>query len=328
MAKRPFMPLFCEDFLSAVRSAGLTPEEIGTYTILLTTMWVKGAKLPNNAERLARIAGLTAHRFGKIWANLQQFFYIDEAGDLRQARMMEEWENADRVSAARSAAVGQRADRKAKSSPANGDLFAENLEKNCEVAKPIFEAIPLKTLEPSSTIDDNSSQFTEEEERISDSPVFSNEKTYESARPTLRVVEGGAGGVDRCPGDERTCYVGGEEPHFRCGTSACGREKAAPTPDAVAWSRGVAVLTGQGRMTEPAARRFFGRLLGQHHLAAHRLLAPIGECEASGTHDPQGYLTASAKARGKAAAEAEPRKYGRQPDGSYIHADGTVARNY
>lgn len=71
------------------------------------------------------------------------------------------------------------------------------------------------------------------------------------------------------------------------------------TPDQRAWREGVALLTSSGRMQEPAARRFFGRLLKDNRLEPYRLLASITAAEVKGTQDPQAYLTAAAKRIGQ-----------------------------
>lgn len=78
-------------------------------------------------------------------------------------------------------------------------------------------------------------------------------------------------------------------------------ERAAPPqelgPNALAWSRGVALLTTAGRMPQARARSLFGRLLrGPPPLEARELLAAIASAEANGTQDPQAYLSRAARA--------------------------------
>lgn len=62
-----------------------------------------------------------------------------------------------------------------------------------------------------------------------------------------------------------------------------------------AWRRGVELLSTAGRMAEPKARQFFGKLLRDSQLEGCDLLASIVAAEGTGTADPQGYLTAAAR---------------------------------
>lgn len=75
--------------------------------------------------------------------------------------------------------------------------------------------------------------------------------------------------------------------------------KASVTLDQRAWREGVALLTANGRMQDKTARSFFGRLLRDHKLEPHQLLATITAAEVKGTADPQGYLKAAAKRIGQ-----------------------------
>ena len=81
-------------------------------------------------------------------------------------------------------------------------------------------------------------------------------------------------------------------------------------PDKRAWADAVALLTERGRMTEARARSFFGGLLKTHGLAAKDMLASVGAGIANGTQDPTAYLTAAAKAKGRAPANAPQRDAG------------------
>lgn len=66
-------------------------------------------------------------------------------------------------------------------------------------------------------------------------------------------------------------------------------------PNAFAWSQGVAILTGQGGMTEAKAKSFIGGLLKANALEARDLLGLFGSAIAKGTTDPKPYLTQGAK---------------------------------
>lgn len=80
----------------------------------------------------------------------------------------------------------------------------------------------------------------------------------------------------------------------------------AETPDKRAWREAVALLTASGRMKEPAARAFFGKLLRDHKLEPYRLLPSITAADLKGTPEPQSYLTAAAKRLGASEA-AQPK---------------------
>lgn len=78
------------------------------------------------------------------------------------------------------------------------------------------------------------------------------------------------------------------------------------TPDQKAWREGVSLLTAGGRMTEKAARGFFGKLLKTYKLEPYRLAPSILKAQNTGTLDPQGYLTGCAKALSLNEPDAKP----------------------
>lgn len=78
------------------------------------------------------------------------------------------------------------------------------------------------------------------------------------------------------------------------------------TPDQRAWREAVLLLTANGRMTEKAARSFFGKLLSVHKLEPYRLAPSILKAQNTGTQDPQGYLTGCAKALASQGPDAPP----------------------
>lgn len=81
-----------------------------------------------------------------------------------------------------------------------------------------------------------------------------------------------------------------------------------PLPSKKAWSDAVALLIGQGRMSTPQARTFFGKLLSANGLEASDLLSAVGEAYANCTTDPQGYLTKAAQARARRRASGPPKR--------------------
>ena len=71
-------------------------------------------------------------------------------------------------------------------------------------------------------------------------------------------------------------------------------DSSAPDPDKKAWDDALALLIGAGT-PDKAARSFFGRLLSANKLRARDMLGSIGAAIASGTPDPQSYLTKAAR---------------------------------
>lgn len=96
---------------------------------------------------------------------------------------------------------------------------------------------------------------------------------------------------------------GGED-----GDSVSDETGASPPldPDKMAWDDALAVLKARGRMTEPAARKMFGKLLGANGLQARDLLASVNQCIATSTPDPQAYLTRAAQAVAKRRGGGSP----------------------
>ena len=70
-------------------------------------------------------------------------------------------------------------------------------------------------------------------------------------------------------------------------------------PNKEAWRRGPAVIAMAGRTSNAGARQLFGKLLRDHGLEARDLLPAVVKAEGLGTADPQGYLTAAARALAK-----------------------------
>lgn len=91
----PFMQLYVADYLGDTRH--LTTEQHGAYLLLLMTMWRSDGRLPNDAKKLARIAGCTASRWSKIAGDVLAFFEVDGA-ELFNVRLMFELEKASEKS--------------------------------------------------------------------------------------------------------------------------------------------------------------------------------------------------------------------------------------
>ena len=91
-----------------------------------------------------------------------------------------------------------------------------------------------------------------------------------------------------------------------------GAAGALPTDhDAEAWRQAVALLSGQGGMTEIKARPFFGRLISLHKIEPRDLLPSLAKATVTGTQDPQGYLAKAAEAVARRRVEdAKPKRVG------------------
>jgi hypothetical protein len=86
-----------------------------------------------------------------------------------------------------------------------------------------------------------------------------------------------------------------------------GGEAAEPDFDREAWTIAVAVFTEQGAMTEPNARRLFGKMLSTSGLQAKDMLPSLVSARVTQTRDPQSYLTRSAEAIAKRRTPAKPK---------------------
>jgi uncharacterized protein YdaU (DUF1376 family) len=72
MAALPYMPLYVADYLAD--AAHLTTLQHGAYLLLIMNYWQRGAPLPNDDAKLARIAGMELRSWKRIRAELQPFF--------------------------------------------------------------------------------------------------------------------------------------------------------------------------------------------------------------------------------------------------------------
>lgn len=79
--------------------------------------------------------------------------------------------------------------------------------------------------------------------------------------------------------------------------------------DATGWLSAVKVLTGQGGLSEPDARRFFGRLLAQNKLLARDMLPSCAGALVNATQDPKAYLTRAAAGVSKRRTEGSAAKH-------------------
>jgi uncharacterized protein YdaU (DUF1376 family) len=84
MAALPYMPLYVADYLAD--AAHLTTLQHGAYLLLIMNYWQRGAPLPDDDAKLARIAGLDLRTWKRNRAELLTFFSCVD-GALRHSRI-------------------------------------------------------------------------------------------------------------------------------------------------------------------------------------------------------------------------------------------------
>lgn len=95
------MQLYVADYLGDTRH--LSTEQHGAYLLLLMSMWRAGGRLPNDDQKLARIAGLSLTKWRRIAGDVMEFFTI--VGDeITQKRLASEIEKAKEKSQKRAIA--------------------------------------------------------------------------------------------------------------------------------------------------------------------------------------------------------------------------------
>lgn len=175
MANKPdvWMPLFIADYRNA--TVDLTTEEHGAYLLLLMAMWSNGGRLPNDAERLRRIALCSKWRWKFVWDRVSRFFdpLTDHDGEfITQKRLVEEWEKAKSINESRKKGGKITAEKRwnqatAQHSSATNELIAQ------AVAPPLLEGRPSPP----------QSQITDPDQRSS--PYKSPPLTLVSEEPVL-----------------------------------------------------------------------------------------------------------------------------------------------
>jgi len=92
MAETPIMPLYTDALLAD--TAHLAPDEFGAYMRLLVAMWRSPEpRLPNDAARLSRIAGVGPKRWATMWPVLVEFFIVT-GPQITQKRLLREKDKA------------------------------------------------------------------------------------------------------------------------------------------------------------------------------------------------------------------------------------------
>ncbi|WP_288192709.1 DUF1376 domain-containing protein [uncultured Phyllobacterium sp.] len=110
MSERPFMQLYVSDFVGD--TLHLSPEQVGSYMLLLMAMWNARGSLPDDDVKLARIARLSVKKWRFIGPDVMAFFHRSEGG-ITHNRLARELEKSERKSESRSAAGKEGATAKA-----------------------------------------------------------------------------------------------------------------------------------------------------------------------------------------------------------------------
>jgi uncharacterized protein YdaU (DUF1376 family) len=74
MAALPYMPLFVADYLAD--TAHLTTQQHGAYMLLIMNYWQRGAPLPDDDARLAKIARVGPREWSRMRDTISEFFSI------------------------------------------------------------------------------------------------------------------------------------------------------------------------------------------------------------------------------------------------------------
>src|SRR5688572_9182603 len=76
MSDRPFMQLYTSDFLGDTQF--LSAEYVGSYLLLLMTMWNNDGWLDFDEVTLARVSRLTVEEWRLAWTKLGRFFDVED----------------------------------------------------------------------------------------------------------------------------------------------------------------------------------------------------------------------------------------------------------
>lgn len=101
MPSKPVIQFFFSDF--AGDTLGLSDAEVGSYLLLLGAMWNAGGYLPNDSNRLRRIARCPPRYWAERWAVLLPFFQIAAQG-ITNGRLLDDLAHVEATQAKRSQA--------------------------------------------------------------------------------------------------------------------------------------------------------------------------------------------------------------------------------
>jgi uncharacterized protein YdaU (DUF1376 family) len=140
MSGQPFMQLYVGDYLAD--TTDLTTEQHGAYLLVLMTMWRHGAKLPNDAKKLARIARVSTRRWHLVWNEIAHFFYED-GEDIRNKRLDREYQKAVSISEKRIASGAKGGAAKALKNKEPPLANATDLPKHSQKSEPERKTEPI-----------------------------------------------------------------------------------------------------------------------------------------------------------------------------------------
>ncbi len=89
MRSLPYFKFYPADFMGSGKVQIMSPAEKGIYISLLCHEWQEGP-LPDDATRLARIAGASSREMKEAWPSVRACFSIDENGCLYHPRLERE----------------------------------------------------------------------------------------------------------------------------------------------------------------------------------------------------------------------------------------------
>jgi uncharacterized protein YdaU (DUF1376 family) len=165
VSSTPFMPLWVSDFVGD--TLDLDAKEIGAYMLLLMAMWGRDGTLPNDTEKLRRVARC-GRDWPRVWASIQHYFTV-EGEAITQGRLRCELQkvSAKREVNAQSGARGGAAKAlKAKERAlANANVSLQQpepypyIDTSNEVSKPRERSPALLSMFPPSVSDDRAKAF-------------------------------------------------------------------------------------------------------------------------------------------------------------------------
>jgi len=132
MSAPPYMTVYIAEWTAGVQD--LTCEQDGAYWRLVRAMWTAGGKLPNRADKLARICGLADDRWAEIGPDVLAFFVV-RGGALTHKRIAKERRRYDaKIEQARAAAKASHSEKsKRNRNVASADAAIPHLRKACQL---------------------------------------------------------------------------------------------------------------------------------------------------------------------------------------------------